>query len=55
MFLSLICAGLWIAITWFIGEVEAIREAEELEKERKKKEIGEVEENEGEGEEKKDK
>lgn len=55
VFLSLICAGLWMAITWFIGEVEAIREAEELEKERKKKEIGEVEENEGEGEEKKDK
>lgn len=55
MFLSLICAGLWMAITWFIGEVEAIRKAEELEKEREKKEKGEAEGEEGEGEEKKDK
>lgn len=44
--LSLICAGLWTAITWFIREVEAIRKAEELEKEREKKENGEAEETE---------
>lgn len=46
VFLSLICVGLWIAITWFIGEVEAIRKAEVLEKEREKKEKGEAEEEE---------
>lgn len=54
MFLSLICAGLWIAITWFIREVEAIRKAEELEKERKKAN-GEIEEEDSVVEEKKEK
>lgn len=34
VFLSLICGGLWAAITWFIKEVEAIKKAEALEKEK---------------------
>lgn len=56
VFLSLLCAGLWIAITWFIGEVEAIRKAEALlEKEQEKSANGEVQEVDVKVEQKKDK
>lgn len=44
MVLSIICVGLWAGIAWFIREIEAIKQAEQLEKEKNGNVEGEVEE-----------